>query len=399
MTYLAIFVLCALSLILFFLLLRLRKKLDESQLRLSTFLESHPECIKTQDESGVVLSMNKAGLKLIEIDHASEIIGQTVYTFINEDYHNDYEKLSRNVFNGHNQIMEYQIRGRKGNECWLETHAVPLRNYSNQIVALLSSTRDITERKELQRKLQKRQMELEHVSKVSTMGEVASGIAHELNQPLCAISSLAETCVSVIETGDIENLSQMLKRISEQSIRASQIISWIRGLASRGEINPSLFDIKEMLIDIKSRLSYYLEPNKTILLLECDQEFAKLSADRIQLEHVFINLITNATEAMSHQSRKRKIRILVTVGQESNILVNVQDTGKGISEAHVNKLFNPYFTTKQNGLGMGLSICRSIISAHNGKIWVGRSNSFGTEINISIPKEQFIHNYQDQNYA
>ncbi|MEJ2115790.1 MAG: ATP-binding protein [Gammaproteobacteria bacterium] len=392
--YLAIFLLIFALLILVLILIRVRKKLIEKEIRLSTVFESQPECIKLQDEEGVVLEMNQAGLCLLEVDNSSDVIGKTVYEFISSEHHSEYRKLTKNVFAGYNQIMEFKINGKKGAERWLETNAVPLRDQGQNIIALLASTRDVTERKNLERKLQKRQMELDHVCKVSTMGEVASGIAHELNQPLCAISSYAETCSTLLNFKDTTSLKETLLLISEQAQRASQIVSWIRGLACKRDINLTDLNIGELLTDVKTMSKYILEQHKVELSIEMEKALPDAIGDRVQLEHVFINLIKNAAEAMSRDLRKRKITIKAYQDLDGNILLSVKDNGTGIPKENESKVLNPYFTTKRDGLGMGLSICRSIINAHKGRLWVEQSNEHGTEFIISLNPSVRVQNAQ-----
>ena len=380
----AIFLLIATLSILLLIFLNIRKKLKEKEIRLTTVIESQPECVKLQDKDGYVLEMNQAGLNLLEVENASDVLGKTVYEFISSEHHPEYKKLTENVFNGMNQSMTFKIHGQKGTERWLESNAVPLRDQNDQITALLAITRDVTERMLLERKLQKRQLELDHVCKVSTMGEVASGIAHELNQPLCAISSYAETCDTLIKSNDSKSVSETLNLISEQAQRASQIVSWIRGLASKRDMNFTEIDLNELLNDVKHMINYFLEQHKTNLLLEIDQELPLVIGDRVQLEHVFINLIKNATEAMPKDLRRREVRINASRITDNEVLICVKDNGVGILAVNKTKVLNPYFTTKRDGLGMGLSICRSIIKAHKGNIWIKESNESGTEFVFTL---------------
>ncbi len=394
----AIFLLIATLSILLIILLNIRKKLKEKEIRLTTVIESQPECVKLQDKDGYVLEMNQAGLNLLEVENATDVLGKTVYEFISSEHHPQYKQLTENVFNGMHQSMTFKIRGQKGTERWLESNAVPLRDQNKQITALLAITRDVTERMQLERKLQKRQLELDHVCKVSTMGEVASGIAHELNQPLCAISSYAETCNTLLKTNDSgsESISETLNLISEQAQRASQIVSWIRSLASKRDMNFTEVDLNELLVDVKLMINYFLEQHKTNLILQTDKNLPLVIGDRVQLEHVFINLIKNATEAMPNDFRRREIYINAQSNSDNNVLVSVKDNGGGISEQNRSQVLNPYFTTKRDGLGMGLSICRSIIKAHKGNIWIKESNNLGTEFIFSLSNVNSVSNLEKQ---
>jgi PAS domain S-box-containing protein len=383
-------------LVLLFDVVSTRKKLRDKEIRLQTVIESQPECVKLQTREGMVLEMNQAGLNLLQAQSAGDVIGKSVFDFIGEEHHADYRKLTENVFNGQRQIMEFKIRGARGAERWLETNAVPLKDQNQNIVALLALTRDVTERKKLEIKLQQRQMELDHVCRISTMGEVASGIAHELNQPLCAISSYAETSVTHLKANDGVKLEETLHRISEQARRASRIVTWIRELAGKKETNFAELHLDELLQDVRLMVRYYLEEHKTRLVIEIEDGLPACYGDRIQIEQVVINLIKNAVEAMSQHLRKGVIRVKAARGNTGQVTLFVSDNGTGIPQDNKTQVLNPYFTTKKGSLGMGLSICRSVISAHQGKIWIEKTDEFGTVIAISlntcsadIPKQQY----------
>lgn len=379
-------------------LTKTKSKLKLQENRLRTIFESEPDCVKLQTIDGRVLDMNTAGLDILEVDDISEVNGHTVYEFINSEHHKSYEKLTKSVFQGNSEMMEFKIHSKNGRERWLETNAVPLRDNQNNISSLLAITRDVTERKELERNLKQRQMDLERVCRVSTMGEVASGIAHELNQPLCAISSYSETCISLLDSGNNDDLKENLKLIFEQSQKASGIVSWIRELASNKKNDLQRFSLNELLREYCSYLEFYLEKNNTKIILE---EFAQeyyVYADRIQLEHVLVNLIKNSVDSMSCNTFNRVINVTVELENE-NVIVSVIDKGIGIKEDDINKVANPYFTTREDGLGMGLPISRSIIKAHNGELWVKSSSKHGTIVCFSLCNAIERCNEFDENYA
>lgn len=364
-------------------LVRTRGKLKDLELRSRTIIESEPECVKLQARDGTVIEMNSAGMELLEVQNPKDVVGHTVYEFIDPEDHAAYRVLTEQVFAGESHCIEFKILSRSGTVRWMESNAGPLRGKNNKIIALLAITRDITERKRLERKLQIRQMELDRICRVNTIGEVASGIAHELNQPLCAISSYAETSISLAQSRNYEQLEETLGLVFEQAQRASHIISSVRSLAEPRKQKFELFDVEAMIKDLKHMTNHYIDSNKINLQLEVDLESETAYGDRVQVEQVLINLIKNSAEAMTSRIADKRISIAAKSTSEG-VTISVVDNGSGIEKDNLNKVLDSYFTTKENGLGMGLAICRSIIKSHGGRLWVDRSNGEGTSISFSL---------------
>ena len=366
-------------------LLKTKSKLKEQENRLRTIFESEPDCVKLQALDGSVLDMNSAGLSILEAKDISELKGHTVYEFINSEHHQSYKELTERVFKGSSEMMEFKIHSKNGKERWLETNAVPLRDQQDNISSLLAITRDITERKELEKKLKQRQMDLERVCRVSTMGEVASGIAHEINQPLCAISSYSETCIASLESHNTEELKENLKLIFEQSQKASGIVSWIRELAANKKSDLQEIHLNELIEEFCSYVEFFLEKNNVKIYFEKIKQDVIVYADRVQLEHVLINLVKNSVDSMACNTFNKNIQIFIDAPNESDfVTIFVKDKGIGIQESDINKVTNPYFTTRNDGLGMGLPISKSIIKAHNGDLWIEGSSKNGTTIAFSL---------------
>jgi len=386
-------ILCACSIVLIVVLFKTKSRLKEQENRLRTIFESEPECVKLQSKDGTVLEMNTAGLRILEVDSASEVIGRTVFEFINSEHHESYRKLTERVFQGYSEMMEFKIHSQSGKERWLETNAVPLKDNQNNIQSLLAITRDISERKNLEAKLKQRQLDLERVCRVSTMGEVASGIAHELNQPLCAISSYSETCLSALNSNNIDGVKENLKLIFEQSQKASGIISWIRELAANRESDLSKINLASFLDEFKAFIEFYLEKHKVNLKLSLNKDVAYVYGNRVQLEHVLFNLITNSVESMQNTPFDRTISISISsYGKTSKVLIKVKDRGAGIAKGDTTRVVNPYFTTRENGLGMGLPISKSIVKAHGGELWIDDTSEYGTTIAFTLLKKPVSKN-------
>lgn len=364
---------------------RMQRRLVDNDIRLRTIIASEPECVKLQSCDGVVLEMNAAGLQLLEAKTPTEVIGHKVYEFLCPEHIPEYQELTRDVFAGKKRVLEFQVMGRQGTRRWLETNATPLQDKHGNINALLAITRDITHRKHLEKELEQKQMELHHVCRVSTIGEVASGIAHELNQPLCAISSLAETCVLLAETGHQDKLMAKLDSIVTQSQRASHIVSRLRDMATHKRQNKAAADIMEIIDDVISLTKHYLESNAVRLRIQVEGELPRVYVDKIQIEQVLFNLIRNAVEAMAANSHGRELTIAASDTRADAVRVELRDNGPGILAEHQKRVIDSYFSTKENGMGIGLSISRSIISAHGGRFWLDKTAMAGACFCFSLP--------------
>ncbi|MCF8183652.1 MAG: PAS domain S-box protein, partial [Polynucleobacter sp.] len=170
-------------------------RLQENEYRLRTIIESEPECVKLQAEDGTVLEINPAGLRLVDANQPADIIGRKIYTVVAPEYIDIYRENMRRVFAGEAMVYEFRAITLKNRIAWMETHAAPLRDARGNIYALLGITRDITEHKQSEEQARRHQTELARVARLSTMGEMATGIAHELNQPLSAIANFARGCI------------------------------------------------------------------------------------------------------------------------------------------------------------------------------------------------------------
>ena len=371
-------------------LLSMRRRLVENDIRLRTIIESEPECVKLQARDGEVLEMNTAGLNLLEARTAAEVIGHTVYEFVCPEHLEAYRELTNDVFEGKKRVLEFQVIGRSGTKRWLETNAAPLRDKHGNTTALLAITRDITQRKHLEKELQQKQLELHHACRVSTIGEVASGIAHELNQPLCVISSFAETCTYLAQTQSYDKLQQKLGFIVAETERANHIVSRVREIATHKWTRPTVVSLMAMFEDVSELTKYYLESNGVTLTVQLPEALPDVHADKIQIEQVLLNLVRNAVEAMAGNDGARQLTIAARNAGDDEIVVSVVDNGPGVRKEHEQRITDPYFSTKDNGMGIGLPMSRSIISAHGGRLWLDKSAPHGACFCFSLPVTRLV---------
>jgi PAS domain S-box-containing protein len=252
---------------------------------------------------------------------------------------------------------------------------------------LIGAVMDVTAIRAAEEALRTARTELAHVMRVTSLGELTASIAHEVNQPLGAVVANAEACIGWLDRDqpDLVEARAAIARIVKDGLRAGEVIRRIRGLVKRAESDVTRLDINEVVIEAMSFLRHELERSGVSVRMELDADPINVLADRIQLQQVLINLVMNAIEAMqSMTDRPRDLRIR-TQNDGAKAQVAVVDGGIGIPQEHVKQMFEAFFTTKSRGMGMGLSICRSIIEAHNGRIWASSAESGGTTLEFSLP--------------
>lgn len=247
---------------------------------------------------------------------------------------------------------------------------------------------DIADRKRAEQQTQERQAELFHVSRLNTLGEMASGLAHELSQPLSAILNHASAGARRVTSGgaDVYGIAQSLEKIADQAERAGHILGRIRALAQRHPPQFAYVDVNEVIDDVVDLISWEARHKKVAIKLELGEDLSIVRADRIQIEQVVLNLARNAIEAMSAvEQRARLLTVRTTAGGDAQVRIEVSDTGIGLPEGDASRIFEPFFTTKTNGLGVGLSISRTIVEMHNGTLETKRNADCGSTFVLALP--------------
>jgi two-component system sensor kinase FixL len=247
--------------------------------------------------------------------------------------------------------------------------------------------RDLTVRQMTEARLQELQSELLHMSRLTTMGNMASALAHELNQPLSAIANYLKGSRRLIEQGETgsQRLCEAIDKAADQALRAGDIIRRLRDFVAYGESDRRPEGLGKLLEEA-SALAFVGASEKGVRVrFELDREVDLVLADRVEIQQVLVNLIRNATEAMQDAPR-RDLLIRVTSRGPDWARVDVADTGPGLSEAAAANLFKPFMTTKSQGMGVGLSISRGIIEAHGGEIWAERNEGGGAKFCFTLPR-------------
>jgi C4-dicarboxylate-specific signal transduction histidine kinase len=230
------------------------------------------------------------------------------------------------------------------------------------------------------------QAELAHLARLNTMGEMASGMAHELNQPLTSLVGFAESALAGLDSGNLaeEDLRHVLNRVVSESQRAAEIIRRLRRLVRKREPEQSPTDLNEVVREVLEIVEYDTEASRCEVRLELAEGLPLVGTDRVQIQQVLLNLIRNGVEAMDSLSDDERLLSVKTEFDEDTIRVSVSDNGPGLDEQTVSRLLEPYFTTKKSGLGLGLAICRTIIESHAGQLTVTSNDDRGLTVAFTL---------------
>jgi C4-dicarboxylate-specific signal transduction histidine kinase len=264
----------------------------------------------------------------------------------------------------------------------------PLRPASDRVEAVLAISRDLTEHVLASEALRAAQMELAHVTRVTTLGELAASIAHEVNQPLAGVIANAAACLRWLGRGtpDLDAARRSVEWIIDDGNRASEVIRRVRALANKTDLEKAPLDINDVVRESISLVQRELTSHLVSLRMELAPALATILGDRVQLQQVMINLVVNGIEAMQPVTdRPRELVIRTGQDETRQVLVSVTDCGVGISAENADRLFNAFFTTKSSGMGMGLSICRSIMEAHGGRLWATANVPHGATFQFTLP--------------
>ncbi len=263
----------------------------------------------------------------------------------------------------------------------------PIRDNAGHIIGASKIVRDITEKKRTEARAQTLQSELEHVDRLSAMGQLSSALAHELNQPLSAVMNYVNAArrrLKTIEDAATEKVSELLEKAVNETERAGQIIHRLRGFLEKREPIHVAEDLNEIVKDAVALGQGGATYDNVELLLSLEPDLPAVIADRVQIEQVLVNLLRNAVEAME-ASPTRKVTISTYLKGPKFAEIAVTDTGPGIPDEVAARLFEPFVTTKKKGMGVGLSICRTIVEAHGGQLWMTPNPEGGTIFRFQLP--------------
>ena len=370
---------------------RLRQRTQGSlaqQAHLESILATVPEAMIVIDDQGLMRSFSAAAVDLFGWT-AAEAVGRNVDILMPEPYRAEHDGyLLRYITTGERRIIgigRIVVGERKDGSTFPMELAV-----GEAVVGrdrfFTGFVRDLTESRDQERRLQELQSELVHVSRLTAMGEMASSLAHELNQPLGAITNYLRGSATMLEAGTIDKdlLKDVLDRAAQQALRAGDIIRRLREFVGKGETDRSLEDPARLMEEACALALVGARQKGFRVSLKFARDLGQVIVDRVQVQQVALNLMRNALEAMMGGDR-RDLIISIEPGEDRMVKVSVADSGPGISPEIRERLFQPFVTTKANGMGVGLSICRTIVEAQGGRIWVEDNPSGGATFSFTLP--------------
>jgi PAS domain S-box-containing protein len=367
-----------------------RKRAEE---RVRQIVELSPSAILMMDADGVIKLVNAQARSVFGYP-GDELVGQTIEMLVPDL---DVAVESR----GHSQCTSpllptrapsagHELIGRRkdGSEVPIEASLSPIETSEGTFI--LASIIDFTERRAAEREQMLQRNELFHLSRVAVLGELLGSLSHELHQPLTAILTNAQAAQEILATTpmDEDEFEAILEDIVSADKRAAEVISRLRLLFRKGEVQYEALDLNEVVLDVLKLMDGDLAYHNVTLHTELASDLPKIKGDRVQLQQVFINLIVNATDAMDEiTTTDRELLVRTRLDDHGCVELRITDTGCGIPIGQIERVFQPFHTTKAKGTGLGLAVCRTIISAHSGTLWAANNPERGATFHVALSPE------------
>ena len=359
-----------------------------SEALLHSILATVPDAMIVIDEAGVIVSFSAAAEQLFGYAE-NEAIGQNVTILMPEPdkrQHADY--MLRYLTTGQKRIIGIGRitigQRRDGSTFPMELSVGEARTDHSRVFT--GFIRDLTRRQATEVRLEEMQAELAHASRVSAMGTMASALAHELNQPLTAVANYVEAARDLLTTPNAENVAIVREALGDaatQAVRAGQIVRRLRDFIARGDTDKRVENLRGLINEANALALIGVAELGIDIRINIDERINRVLVDKVQIQQVLVNLIRNAVEALT-DAPQRRLTISAIPIEDQMVQVSVVDTGSGLDTDVETKLFQPFVSTKDAGMGLGLSICQTIIEAHDGKIWLDKPEEGGTAFRFTL---------------
>jgi two-component system sensor kinase FixL len=282
---------------------------------------------------------------------------------------------------------QYRIALPNEESRWIEAAGRVEYSAGGEPIRMQGVCQDVTEWRHAQSEMRRLQEEMAHVGRVSMMGQLASSLAHEINQPLGAILRNAEAGELFLEskTPDMEEIRTILSEIRADDQRAGSVINRMRSLLKRHVLDTQLLDLTELVGNVAELARPDAATRHVKLKVNLPAHLPRIRGDRVHLQQVLLNLILNGMDALNGNRENRRVTVTARLAAARNIEISVSDTGHGITDEKLGKVFDPFFTTKSDGMGMGLPISRTIVESHGGRLWVENNNGSGATFRFTLP--------------
>jgi two-component system, LuxR family, sensor kinase FixL len=362
--------------------------LREREAHLRSILATVPDAMIVIDAAGIISSFSSAAERLFGYK-AEEVAGRNVSLLMPSPYAEQHDSyLERYLTTGAKRIIGASrvVMGLRK-----DGSTFPMELYIGETVtqngrAFTGFVRDLTERQETQARLHELQAELAHMSRFTAMGEMASTLAHELNQPLTAVATYLNGCRRLLARGEAADLAMLgngIERAAEQALRAGQIIRRLREFVARGETERRIENLPKLVEEASALALVGARESGVRVSFAFAPECGIVIADKVQVQQVLLNLIRNAMEAMQ-DTEQRDMLVSTVPASEGMVRVSVADTGPGIAPEVMAQLFQPFVTTKSYGMGVGLSVSRTIIESHGGRLWAEPNGGGGAVFSFTL---------------
>ncbi|MEI5681772.1 PAS domain S-box protein [Mesorhizobium sp. CCNWLW179-1] len=363
--------------------------LNAREAHLSSILDTVIDATVVIEPSGSIVSFNAAAVRQFGYTEA-EVMGKNVHILMPEPYHREHDGyIQRYLTTGEKRIIgvDRVVVGRRKDGSTFPMKLAVGEMKSGGKTFFTGFIRDLTEREESAARLQEIQAELARLARLNELGEMASTLAHELNQPLAAIANYTQGCVRLLRDMDeavAVRMREALEETARQSLRAGGIIRHLREFVTRGETEKEPVDIRKLIEEAGALALVGSRERGVRSIFDFAPGAATVMVDRVQIQQVLINLMRNAMEAM-RDSERRELVVRTSSGEDGSVIIEVSDTGPGISEEIAARLFQPFITSKPGGMGIGLSISRRIVEAHGGELSASRNSEHGATFRFSLP--------------
>jgi PAS domain S-box-containing protein len=373
---------------------RVEERLRESEARFQEMADTAPVMIWLTGTDGLCNYFNKPWLEFTGRSMEQEVGTGWMEGVHPDDVQGCFDGFLPALHAREPFRMQYRLRRADGEYRWIIESGIP-RYAGGEFAGYIGSNIDITDLKSAEaerERLRQVQSELAHINRVTTMGELAASIAHEIKQPISAAHTNAQACLLWLgrDQPDIEKARKAVSRITQDATRASEIINRIRVLFKKEQPQREWVDVNEVILEMFSLMSGEAGRRAISIHTELAPELPKVSADRVQLQQVLMNLMLNGFEAISEGKVAGRLTIKSQQNPEDQVLISVSDTGIGLPPERADKVFDAFFTTKPQGTGMGLSISRSIIESHGGRLWATGNSDRGATFQFTLPVERVV---------
>jgi two-component system, LuxR family, sensor kinase FixL len=353
--------------------------------RLAAIVESSNDAIIGKDLNGIVTHWNHAAEAMFGY-RAEDIVGQSIIVLFPPDRVAEEAMIMERLRRGE-KVEHYEtVRQRKdGSTVPVSLSVSPIRDEAGAIIGASKILRDLSDQHDRERRLREAQAELFHVQRLTELGQLISALVHEVNQPLSAIGNYAAAGKRLLAAANTGAAATALLKITEQTERAHQIIQRLRNFVKKSDSAQRTEHLPALIQDGAALAMVILTKENVALETRLDPEAGHVAADRVQIQQVLFNLLRNAVEAMEHSTR-REIVITVATSGADMVEIGIADTGPGLAPEVRANLFRPFVTTKDNGMGVGLSICHSIVETHGGRLWAEDNPGGGTVFRFTLPR-------------